>query len=83
MTRTEEYQARKAMVAALATLIREEGIDGPDVHDIACQIELGAAPDDWTGAGRWTHMFCLSCTDVLIESAFTVLRSAMDELGWP
>lgn len=80
-TRTE----RDHMVSYLADLIRDEGLDGPDVLDVSMSVDWDEHPDEAVlslAAGEQTYRYLLVATEVLNESADCLVQSATEALGW-
>lgn len=83
-TKYRNTEARRNMVSYLADLIRDEGLDGPDVRDVATSVDWDDHPDSqaWVGPGPQTHQYLLVATGVLEESAEDLCQSATEDLGW-
>jgi hypothetical protein len=75
-------RTRNATIDHIATLITAADITSEDLRDITDQIDNGADPTDWTGRGEHLHLYLLQATEVLDESAFDLVQSAENQLGW-
>lgn len=77
---------RDHMISYLADLIRDEGLDGPDVRDVAGSVDWDESPDceplGYLGAGAQTYCYLLVLTELLNESADSLVQSATEALGW-
>lgn len=70
------------VVDDITTLIREEQLDGPDLHDIAVSVDDGE--DDWSDdAGLLVWSFLRAVTDQFDVSAGFLVSEACVCLGWP
>lgn len=83
-TKYRNTEARCHMISYLADLIRDEGLDGPNVRDVAVSVDWDDHPneEDWAGPGLQTHRYLLVATELLEESAEDLCQSATEALGW-
>lgn len=84
-TKYRNTEARRNMISYLADLIREEGLDGQDVADVATSVDWDESPAEALlsiSAGQQTCAYLLVATVVLEESAEDLCQSATEALGW-
>lgn len=67
----------------IAGEIRAEHLDGQDLYDLADQVDWGADPTDWTGAGEALHPYLLLTSWVFDTSAADLIDEACVCLDWP
>lgn len=85
-TKYRNTEARRHMVSYLADLIRDEGLDGSDVRDVANSVDWDEESDEallsLLASGQ-THRYLRVATELLEESAEDLCQSATEALGWP
>lgn len=74
---------RRAATHHLATLIREELLDGEEVRDLADAENAGESPLGFTWAGDRTYRFLIMACEAFDESGYDLLQSTCETvLGW-
>ncbi len=69
------------IINRVADMVRAEGLDGLDIHDIAVSVDAGEL--DYIGAGEALHAYLVAVTDVVLSSASDLLDAATRTvLGW-